>query len=288
VARSVPSQIREFIAAHFPPAVEWVEASDRGLVGSKVTFNYLPHGPALIALRNLLRELPEELLLLGPTEGSQFTHAVASIDLTLEHWRAGDKGGGGTLYPLRVGPFSAWSPVALVYKLLEGCPDESPAPDTHELAFISDRALRFSLRLDVHEATRALAAGQWKSATVMAGSVVEAVLLAALTRAGVGLAREAARRNTHNPVEERFLKGTLESWSLYPMIAAAEGLEIISEDTAKLATIARGFRNLIHPGRAQRTGVSADKGTSYTALAAVERVVADVKRWAEAEYDGAI
>ncbi len=290
MSRSVPSQIREFIAAQFQLAVDWVGHNDRGNAGpSKITFGHEHHGPALFALRSLLAKLPEELLLLGPTEGSQFTHAVAAIDLRLELWRSGDlQGSRSSMYPLPIGPYAGWSPVAVVYKLLEGCPDESPARDTNELAFILDPALRSSLRLDSHEATRALAAGQWKSATVMAGSVVEALLLAALSHCETARAREAAKISKRYPVDQKAVKDRLESWSLYPLIAAAEGLEIISQDTAKLATLARGFRNLIHPGRAQRAGVSADKGTSYTALAAVERVVADVKRWAEVEHGGGI
>jgi hypothetical protein len=42
------------------------------------------------------------------------------------------------------------------------------------------------------------------------------------------------------------------------------------------ADLARDFRNLIHPGRAQRTGADCDRGTALTALAAIELVVRDL------------
>ena len=48
---------------------------------------------------------------------------------------------------------------------------------TTELVFIPDAGLREGLRLDISTANQALANGEWKAATVLAGSVVEALLL---------------------------------------------------------------------------------------------------------------
>jgi hypothetical protein len=69
------------------------------------------------------------------------------------------------------------NPVQLLYKTLKQCPDAAPAPGTTDLLFITDPTLREELRLDVSMADQALANGEWKAATVPAGSDVEALLL---------------------------------------------------------------------------------------------------------------
>ena len=64
--------------------------------------------------------------------------------------------------------------------VLELCPDEFPSVDTSNLSFIADPTLRDILRLDVTATNSALINGEWKAATVLAGSVVEALVLWAL------------------------------------------------------------------------------------------------------------
>src|SRR5262249_2883015 len=56
----------------------------------------------------------------------------------------------------------------------------------------------------------------------------------------------------------------LESWDFADYIRIAKGLNIINENTATQAHLAREFRNLIHPGRAQRTGQACDKATAFS------------------------
>ena len=50
----------------------------------------------------------------------------------------------------------------------------------------------------------------------------------------------------------------------------------IKTETVTLAFLAKGFRNLIHPGRSIRLGEKCNRGTAYTALAALEHVVNDL------------
>ncbi len=68
-------------------------------------------------------------------------------------------------------------PVSLVHRMLSKCPDEAPAAGTEELKFVTDQALRNSLRPDLSAAESALHNGEWKAATVLAGSAIEALLL---------------------------------------------------------------------------------------------------------------
>ncbi|MFX6416902.1 hypothetical protein ABTG35_18575, partial [Acinetobacter baumannii] len=67
-------------------------------------------------------------------------------------------------------------------------------------------------------------------------------------------------------------------WGLGDYIGVAETLSLIDADTAKQATLAKNFRNLVHPGRAQRLGESCDRATALTALAALEHIVRDLIR----------
>jgi hypothetical protein len=63
------------------------------------------------------------------------------------------------------------------HHLMQRCPDDCPPAATAELAFIVDDDLREELRRDIGEVNRALQSGEWKAATVLAGSIVEALLL---------------------------------------------------------------------------------------------------------------
>jgi hypothetical protein len=159
------------------------------------------------------------------------------------------------------------SPIYLVREALSKCPDQSPVAQTTELAFITDDILRDSIRLDMSSASNALHRNDFKATTVLAGSAIEALLLWAIQGKGVT-----------GPLPGMSTKpsGAPESWNLAQYIEAATNLNLIKEDTAIQANQAKGFRNLIHPGRAQRTALSCDKGTALGALSAVELVARDL------------
>jgi len=159
--------------------------------------------------------------------------------------------------------FRGRHPLILIRDALEKCPDQAPAAATSELVFISDDGLRGSIRLDVSSATTALHNGEWKAATVLAGAAAEALLLWAISQSS-GLA------NVATP------KGSPEEWSLGDYIKIGESLGLIKAATVQQATLAKDFRNLIHPGRSQRIGENCDKATALTALAAVELIARDL------------
>jgi len=69
------------------------------------------------------------------------------------------------------------NPLYLLSKTLSKCPDEFPSSETTELLFIKDEDFRENLRIDTSAVNSALSNGEWKSATVLAGSVIEALLL---------------------------------------------------------------------------------------------------------------
>jgi hypothetical protein len=163
---------------------------------------------------------------------------------------------------------------------LKLCPDESPSPATVALAFISDTALRDSIRLDIGAADRDLINGEWKGATVLAGAATEALLLWAIQeeeRKSAGAILSAISKlkaaGTLKPLPKA---ADIERWRLIDLIEVAREMRLIEEDTAQQAGLGKNFRNLIHPGRVARLGQSCGRGTALAALAAVELVVRDL------------
>jgi hypothetical protein len=142
--------------------------------------------------------------------------------------------------------------------------------------FIPDGHLRDSIRQDISAANFDLANGEYKGATVLAGSATEALLLWAVQQAegtmagaitaalGVLIAAgKLSQKPSSNP----------EQWSFAQLIEVALELGLISSETATQARLGKDFRNLIHPGRSARLGQVCDRATAFSALAAVEHVV---------------
>jgi hypothetical protein len=61
------------------------------------------------------------------------------------------------------------------------------------------------------------------------------------------------------------------------LIAEAEKLNLITLEGKRQADLARDARNLIHPGKATRSGAACSKATALMALAAVYKVADDLK-----------
>ncbi len=127
----------------------------------------------LNAIVRLTQEIPTELLALNAEQYSDLVCGLESIltSVTKWHQRGGDEP------PARV---KGKSPVAVIRETLSGCPDELPEAGTVGLVFITDAALRESIRLDISAANRDATNGEWKGATVLAGSAAEALLLWAI------------------------------------------------------------------------------------------------------------
>lgn len=166
---------------------------------------------------------------------------------------------------------------------LSKCPDQFPSPETTELSFMEPDDFRKNLRLDMSAANRALANSEWKAATVLAGSVVEALLLWAIQRRSsdeVGQAVERLRQrdepHTGKKIVGRKPDHDLTKWDLHEYVEVAAELRVITVETAAQIRLAKDFRNLIHPGRALRLARTCDRGTALSAVAAIEHVVRDL------------
>lgn len=224
---------------------------------------------------DLVYQIPEELLPLDPVAYAELVIARAHIKHQLESWASAPRD------PGWLGPVHGLNnrrPVNIIRDALANCDDSFPASGTTELAFIANNALREDLRIDISEVGHALASAEWKAATVLAGSAIEALLLWAIkqrTPAEIDAAKAAAvapDRLTEKP------DNNITRWNLEEYIEVAKELSIIKEKTAKAAHLARQFRNFIHPGASQRASQKCSRATALSAAAGMHHVIEELEK----------
>lgn len=204
-----------------------------------------------------------------------YKQCVAYLEDALAHWHSNDANHYLASIKINdrfIGVLSALRGV------LERCPAEPVAAAIGELAFVTDPALRDDLGRDIEEARRALGNREWKSATVVAGSVVEGLLLWALdtktpAERQAAWTRVAAAKTGWKSQPP----AALDDWTLYQFVALAAELQLLDPETAKQADLARDFRNYIHPGKVRTQGKRCDEPMAFTAVAAVMSIVRDLK-----------
>jgi hypothetical protein len=230
------------------------------------------------ALVDVVDQIPPHLITVEGELYAGYVAGLAALRANIPAWQAGSRihsvsvisgFGNGTIHA-----------TGLIRRALAQCPDEAPSPTTTALAFITDAALRDSIRSDISAAHNDLRQGEWKGATVLAGSAVEALLLWAIQRhetqnPGSRAPAIAALRVGNNPLT-REPAANIENWDLHEFTEVAARLGLITADTATQVRLARRFRNLIHPGLAQRTAQKCDIATAHGAIAAVEAVARDL------------
>jgi hypothetical protein len=226
----------------------------------------------LSAIVRLTNEIPSELLTIEAEDYTDLVHGLEELANAVNRWLQR----GGNDPPARI---RGRSPVSIIRGVLAECPDESPSPNTATLTFILDDDLRQSIRLDISAANRDAENGEWKGATVLAGSATEALLLWAIQEAerkNPGITAKAVTALTSDRTITRKPKSNPEEWDFIELIEVARRLTLVKDESATECRLCKDFRNLIHPGRATRLGQVCDRGTALVALAAVELVVRDL------------
>jgi hypothetical protein len=253
----MPSQVVQTIDEMFPHAA-------KGIGSNSITAS---HSPQLRGILNLLKEIPSELFTLPASDYADLVLAISTIETHLEIWTSRGNVGG-------LANVKGRDAVTLIRNTLAICPDEYPASSTSELSFVGDNELRESIRRDVGAVNRALHNAEWKAATVLAGATIEALLhwkiqghpnkheIDTALKAVVDTKR-AIKPKTSNP----------DTWDLALFIEVAAEMKFIESETHTAANLARNFRNLIHPGRATRLNQRCDRGTTYSAVGALEHVI---------------
>ncbi len=281
MSRITPAAIVRMIDHTFP----WTAKAE-----SRGALLYAGQATQLGMIVRHVQRLAPELLPTDPEEYGAFCAACDAMEAALEQWAGMGRTTDSTpLYPLAAYGGRA-APVILRDVLLK-CPEQGVREDTANLEFVADAQLRRSLRQDLSAARSALERGDFKSATVLAGAVLEALLLDVLVQFSVEERNEALKRwhgRSRRPgerVPDR-LPEVLDRWRLVDFIWVARCLEVISEEAAAAADVARDYRNLIHPGKL-RMHVPADEGTGHSSFGAALRVAAELDRRRSAKPAGA-
>lgn len=126
--------------------------------------------------------------------------------------------------------------------------------------FISGEEFRLSLENDYNELSLAMQAGAWKTVQIMAGSIIEAILIDYL------ISSDNAQSNRKNPLD----------MSLAEAITACRQDNVLTETTEHLSHVIRTYRNLIHPGRQIRLHEQADENTAKIVQALVEIIAKEI------------
>lgn len=127
--------------------------------------------------------------------------------------------------------------------------------------FISEKDFRESLESDYQEMRKSIETGSWKSAQVLAGAVVEALLIDYL------IAAPNPSRVSKNPL----------SMDLAEAISCCRAEKALSDRTGDLCSVVRSYRNLIHPGRVARLGEPApNRDSASIAMSLVELITEEL------------
>jgi hypothetical protein len=264
--RVVPRQVVELIDRIFGLAIREEKPTTSGLT---LELNHAAHMAAIV---DLASQIPAELLPVDSDRYAEFSASIAALRVAQQMWEAHGS------YTLKKMPGFAQSPVFLIRRALEGLPDSVPDPKTAGLEFLDEDRLRAVLRLDISDAAAALRSGEWKAATVLSGSVVEALLLWAVKKHSPP---ERATASAWIPLRGRVKEGPTgnpDRWGLADYVDVATELGCISEDTRSAAWLTKNFRNLIHPAAAERAGEDCNLGTAHIAVGTVDRVSRDLAR----------
>lgn len=132
-----------------------------------------------------------------------------------------------------------------------------------EFWFIDNAKLQVQLMEDWHEALIVHQAGGWKSCVVLCGGILEGMLLGVLGR-NEEKALDAYRRLRRKSPPE------LTRWDLMDLVEVAKETGILGKGAVHLTHALREFRNLIHPGRQMREGMSVTEEEANIAVNAVK------------------
>ncbi|MDA2931307.1 hypothetical protein MYX84_15415 [Acidobacteria bacterium AH-259-O06] len=254
-----PKSIVSFIDRYFPEANMSPDKADRVIVGQR--------RGSFENLLDFIKTLPDELL---PTDDDDYillSQATSHIRAVLDEISEG--GGDRELKHIPVS--GRKNALVEIRRILKNCPEQFIPPEIAGLDFVKDLAYRTMLREDLSEFESYLQHRHWKAATVLGGSLLEAVLLDMLS----GVKHKAIKAKSA-PKQKGEVKD-LEDWGLHSCLEVAHELEMIGDATHEIGMCAKDARNLIHPGRAIRLALDFDSGTAYSVKAALENAFRDLK-----------
>ena len=266
--RVLPHDLVEVIDSELPWARDWGRQQERR---EQYRFRALQILPGIL---RLLAQVPEELLVLSAQQSSRLMLAQAALEESLNVAR---NSANAFDWPRMSDNADC---VAVIREILAGCPDEAPSQSASELGFIPDERLRRVLSIDLGSTERALNVGEWKIAMVLAGSIIEALLLWAIQQHdrsdrqnAMDRTRKSGKLSKNLDVDDL----TAREWDLHSYTEVALELEEIKERTANVCREAKYYRNLIHPAVVERDKEQPSRGKAHSSLGAVYSTIENLK-----------
>ena len=112
--------------------------------------------------------------------------------------------------------------------------------------FVTETNLKAMLVRDYSELGELLRVAAPKSTLALCGSILEAVLVSILQR------NETTARKKHSELfpDKKFpdrQARPIDEWELYELISVSTGLDILDDDSRRIAIALKDYRNVIHP-----------------------------------------
>ncbi|WP_315745425.1 MULTISPECIES: hypothetical protein [unclassified Bradyrhizobium] len=257
--RAFPSQITGYLATTFKTPENLSHATVHSYIG------------AVAGFLDLYDQLPDELIRLSPDDSAILIAAIGTIRIGMDQFRRTSNPEG--LRPVGGALNNAW-------RLIATLKDAAPSI-VHDLSFITDASLQEMIGLDISAVATDLQSGEWKGATIIAGSCCEALLLyglqttetkkpGAIATAVGAITWPSKRPNASNLTDS--------TWDLFSYTEVAAKIGLIFSSTKDALTLARNYRNLIHPAKTVREHVKCDRGTAYIATGALEHLLSDLRK----------
>jgi len=262
--RIAPVLVADFIEESFP------ELRGHGAIGT-VDQGSLQTIGILVAMLDRL----DEGVLAGLST-PQYRDALVATEYlrtTVNRWQYPQPAGRGQYAVVPFQPLGNRHPIVVLRDLMRAAPEEPVAAVLPRLAFLQDPALQESIATDIGSAESAMADGRYKNACVMSGAAIEALLLWAAQRRTqhdhqAAFARVQTRRAQEGRRPLETINADPRRWMLEQYVEVARELPVLSAAAASASMLAKDFRNLIHPGRAERLQQRATRGTAAQGLAA--------------------
>ena len=246
----VPSEIVRFIDRVFPDMNQGYGVEYSGLYLGLVT---------------MVEQLDPSMLPADPQLRSELTAAISHLRFQVQLWT--NMGRGSRTYR-DVPGFQGQTALAMIRRILEQCSDSLVPEAVQGLEFVADQQYREKLRSDLSEVETNINSHQWKAATVLGGSFIEAILLDSLK-----LVEAQAVSATFAPNKP------LENWDLKNYLNVAQELQVIGPTAYKWGDDARDFRNFIHPGKSLREEKDCTMAVALGVRAALQHVLEDLETW---------
>ncbi|MFI5241121.1 MAG: hypothetical protein ACHQUA_01675 [Microgenomates group bacterium] len=144
--------------------------------------------------------------------------------------------------------------------------DQTPVTEKKSFNFINESVLRKILERDYQEIQRNIIASNWKSAIILSGGAIEAILLDLLTKNS-----SLVKNSTKSPKENNLLK-----WDLDDLINVSVDTKLVGDGVADLSHSVRGYRNLVHPGVEIRSGLKVEPEEAKIAVQVLNMLIRDL------------